>query len=178
MHAFQWFEGVDVWHVAGWTMLHYLWLGTLVGLAAGACRLVLRRASANVRYVAAIVCLAVLAALPVAIAAWVGAKPQAMHVAENTGLTLPTEVIPAAPGSAVGQTGAARENGPVAIAPVNSVEVNVVPTPLANPRPTRKPGAPRGLADVTASIAGYLPWVWIAGTPLTFLLLATGVVGA
>ena len=41
------------------------------GLAAGACRLVLRRASANVRYAAALACLAVLAALPVGIGAWV-----------------------------------------------------------------------------------------------------------
>ena len=69
----------DVWQVAGWTMLHFLWLGTLAGLMAGACRLVLRRASANVRYVAALACLALLAALPVGIGAWLVAQPQAMH---------------------------------------------------------------------------------------------------
>ena len=80
MNAFLPLDGIEWWHVAGWTMLHFLWLGTLAGLAAGACRLVLRRAPANVRYVAALVCLAVLAVLPVAIAVWIGAKPQAMRM--------------------------------------------------------------------------------------------------
>ncbi len=172
MHAFRWFEGVDVWHVVGWTMLHYLWLGTLVGLAAGACRLVLRRAPANVRYVAALVCLAVLAALPVAIAAWAGAKPQAALVAESLSLALPAEFGPSAPSSAGGQTGAAHENGPIEIAPVNNIEANLVPDPGENPRQSR------GLSHIIASIAGYLPWLWLIGTPLTFLLLATGIVGA
>ncbi len=49
---------------------------------------------------------------------------------------------------------------------------------ISNPRPTQKLGAPRELTDVIALIPTYLPWVWIIGTPLTFILLATGVVGA
>ena len=43
------FRGAELWFVASWTMLHFLWLGTVAGLAAMACRLLLRRASADVR---------------------------------------------------------------------------------------------------------------------------------
>ena len=32
-----WLTGSDLWVRAGWTMLHYLWVGTLLGLGAGAC---------------------------------------------------------------------------------------------------------------------------------------------
>ena len=44
----------DLWQLAGWTMLHFLWIGAAAGLAAGACRLALFRASANVRYAVAV----------------------------------------------------------------------------------------------------------------------------
>ena len=32
MNALEILAGLDWWFVAGWTMLHYLWLGALVGL--------------------------------------------------------------------------------------------------------------------------------------------------
>ena len=70
MNAYLRFDGIELWQLAGWTMLHFLWLGTLVGLVAGALRLLLRRTSPNIRYVTAVTTLAVLASLPLSIAAW------------------------------------------------------------------------------------------------------------
>src|SRR5688500_18083574 len=70
MNAYLRFDGVELWQLAGWTMLHFLWLGTMVGLIAGVIRLLLRRTSPNIRYITSTATLAVLASMPLAIAAW------------------------------------------------------------------------------------------------------------
>src|SRR5262245_47553813 len=74
-------RGVELWSVAGWTMVHFLWLGTVVGLVAMITRLLAGRASANVRYATALASLSVLAVLPVAIAAWLVAYAEPVLVA-------------------------------------------------------------------------------------------------
>src|SRR5688572_7541778 len=56
--------------LAGWTMLHFLWIGGLIAVVAVVLRLALRRVRPQVRYLAAVAMLAVFAAAPVAIAAW------------------------------------------------------------------------------------------------------------
>ncbi|MEX2091395.1 MAG: M56 family metallopeptidase, partial [Pirellulales bacterium] len=170
----------DLWQVAGWTMLHFLWLGALAGLAAGAFRLVLRRAAANVRYAAALVCLAVLAALPVGTAAWVGAK---LQVADRPGQAMRVAVIESA---ARPQTVAGHGDG--GDAPVIDLAVNKLPVAVSNVTDTVPMVATNFAPDSNGplplvvfaieSAARYLPWLWLLGTPLTFLLLATGVVGA
>ncbi len=165
MNAILRLNGVDLWFVAGWTMLHYLWIGALVALVAGACRVVLRHAAANVRYAVALACFAVLAALPVGIAVWVGAKPQAVQLAAvviPSAATMPVDggatidlAVPAA--GATGSASALPEP------PMTSAESNEF-FQLAT--------------STLQSSARYLPWLWLIGTPFTFLLLATGVVGA
>src|SRR5262245_41294590 len=85
MNSFLKFDGVAWWQVMAWTMLHYLWLGTLVAMAAAAARVFLRRASANVRYLTALTALALLALLPVGIAAWLIAhQPVSMTAVVET----------------------------------------------------------------------------------------------
>src|SRR5688500_12343953 len=76
MNPYHGIESITLWHVAGWTMVHFLWLGALVGIAAAALRLVLRRASPNARYVAAFTGLAILTALPLFIAGWLMQDPK------------------------------------------------------------------------------------------------------
>ena len=61
--------GYRIWQIAGWTMLHYLWVGAALGAAAIVLRFALRRAAANVRYVAALCGLLMMAAAPAVIAA-------------------------------------------------------------------------------------------------------------
>ena len=54
----------------GWTLVHFLWQGAIVGLVMGAVLACLRRRSAQTRYVVACVGLAAMAACPVATLAW------------------------------------------------------------------------------------------------------------
>ena len=56
-------------------------------------------------------------------------------------------------------------------------QVLIVPTQIHTPG--RAGGCQRCPSGAVIGVAAaYLPWVWIVGAPLTFLLLATGVVGA
>ena len=159
-------ESGELWHLAGWTMLHFLWLGTLAGLAAGVGRLVLRRAPANVRYVAALVCLAVLAALPMAIAAWVAAQPHSVR---------PQAVVGQGGDSVAPVIDLAVDKGPVA--PPDATTTAIIPSASTNVVPTSSSPLPLAVFALE-SAARYLPWLWLLGTPLTFLLLATGIIGA
>jgi uncharacterized protein (TIGR03435 family) len=52
-------------HVAGWTLVHFLWQGALVGLAAAAALWLLRSRSAQTRYVVACGALAMMLVLPI-----------------------------------------------------------------------------------------------------------------
>src|SRR5258708_7700763 len=52
-------------HVAGWTLVHFVWQGTLVGLVAAAALRLLRSASAQTRYVVACAALAAMMAAPI-----------------------------------------------------------------------------------------------------------------
>jgi len=60
----------SLWQLAGWTMIHSLWLGAAVALAGGFLRLACRRASPNARYAISLATLALLAAAPIAAAGW------------------------------------------------------------------------------------------------------------
>lgn len=164
------------WYVAGWTMLHFLWLGTLVGFAAGVCRLVLRRSSANLRYAAALTSFVALAALPLGIGEWLAVNRPASvaAVAERSVLPVDDSILAQTPalGSAGGFSVTESAAGVVPAAPIVANKSSDAIPPALNPRPGR------GLTGVFADLAIYLPWAWLTGTPLTFLLLTTGVVGA
>ena len=60
----------SLWQLAGWTMIHSLWLGAIVALAGGFLRLACRRAAPHTRYAISLATLALLAATPLAAAAW------------------------------------------------------------------------------------------------------------
>ncbi len=186
MNDFLRLDEVELWHVAGWTMLHFAWLGAAVMVAALVGRLVvLRRAPAAARYVAAVATLAVLAALPIAIAARLVA-------------TLPNDLAAVPPPIVAPAVGPTAHGSAVGSAPANGVAVDLVATsaPAAVPmgdEPASAAAVPRQSRGLTGGDAGassfeavtaaveacvpYLPWVWLVGTPLTFALLATGLVG-
>ena len=52
-------------HVTGWTLVHFVWQGALVGLVAGAALWLLRSASAQTRYVVACAALVAMTAAPI-----------------------------------------------------------------------------------------------------------------
>ncbi len=56
-----------MWLAIGWTMLHFLWVGGLIGVGAAVALRALDRASAGVRYGVALASLALLALAPAVI---------------------------------------------------------------------------------------------------------------
>ena len=61
-------SGEMAWRWAGWSMLHYLWLGALVALAGALLRTVCRQATPAARYAVSLTTFAVLAVAPLGIA--------------------------------------------------------------------------------------------------------------
>jgi beta-lactamase regulating signal transducer with metallopeptidase domain/tetratricopeptide (TPR) repeat protein len=156
-----------LWLRMGWTMLHFLWVGTAIG-ALGAVALRATRGSApQPRYKVALATLAMLALAPVAIAwhlktrAHGDAAPAADHLAVADRFTLATEHPVPHRASSLGTD-----------APDVGVGRAVPPIPRV-----------RGESPATATsrldlAAAWLPWLWVVGSPLTFLRLACGLVGA
>jgi beta-lactamase regulating signal transducer with metallopeptidase domain len=171
----------DFWSLAGWTMVHFLWLGAIVAAVATVARIALRSASPNARYAVAIGSLIALSALPPATAIWLfkHLPPTQVLTAETPAVAaqISAPIISAsAPGSAGGDLAVAAQTSPASALP-----------PLSNPRPSRglpalptdpsPSGSPSTLDARLSTLIAYLPWLWLIGTPLTFALLVSGVVG-
>ncbi len=142
---------VLLWHGAGWTMLHFLWVGSLVAVLAALGRQLLLRAHPDVRYAYALASLTLLATTPAVIAAGC-LEAAAAHGAPAMEGLWPTASPVAQP----------RETVPVRH---SAAERNARTEP------------PRLLtwADVMVDI---LPGVWLVGAPLSFLYMAAGLWGA
>ena len=56
--------------VIGWTLIHFVWQGSAIALVFAAALRILRRRSANARYLAACAGLAAMLTMPVGTAAW------------------------------------------------------------------------------------------------------------
>lgn len=67
--------------VLGWTLLHFVWQGAVVGVLAAAMLLVLRRRSANARYLTAVSALGLMLLLPLGTMAWIEQTPPVGEVA-------------------------------------------------------------------------------------------------
>jgi beta-lactamase regulating signal transducer with metallopeptidase domain len=143
------------WIAAGWTMLHFVWLGTLIGLAAWAIRRVLRPLGPQVCYVALVLLLFAMSAGVLRLYGWVLASTPAPADA------VPIAIAPALP-AAVEQ--------PIASAPQATVSA---PAPVITPADALRQEAIKWLGNV----ARLAPWVWLFGTPGTLLFLALGLAG-
>ena len=162
-----------LWLGIGWTMLHFLWVGGVV--AAGAA-VVLRQipgTSAETRYAVALASLVLLALTPPAIA-WRLARTSG---SDWSGL----------PAHDVDQVGPAtfspakEARGVVVIGDVQRQKDRASPQPVAVPPVVvdrRTVSRPSWLATRLDALATCLPWLWLAGSPLTFAWLALGFAGA
>ncbi|MFO0791567.1 MAG: M56 family metallopeptidase [Pirellulales bacterium] len=216
----------ELWSLAGWTMVHFLWLGAAAAVIAFLGRLALRRTSPTIRYAYVLACLAIIAAIPPATAAWLSTKPSPrgqgegalalepiaqqaspqptieLHTTNNfpphplaSGASPNLPPIPAAPldtptpsSTATNPTapGSAGGSAPSPIATTTSPDDSA---PSANPRQSRGLTAPITLLPATTTphlftlttylynLIPYLPYLWLIGTPLTFTLLVTGLIG-
>jgi parallel beta-helix repeat protein len=151
-----------LWLWAGWTMIHFIWVGALLGLGALACRLALGRAGPSVRYTISLAWLVVIAIAPAAVAVrtYPAADP-ARPVPRVVPLSLasepehPTDLD--LPGTSV----------------IHGAEPQRVNDPDRDAAVTRNPASWSPHPLVTA-----LPWLWVVGAPLTFTWSILGLAGA
>ncbi|APW61983.1 M56 family metallopeptidase [Paludisphaera borealis] len=142
------------WTAAGWTMLHFLWVGAALTALAAIGRRAMRRAHPDVRHAFALATLAALALAPAAIA-WTIADGPRSAVAiprESKALTAP----------------------PIAFAPA-------LPAPKRGESivvPSRDASLNSHVIIYMNLAARTLPGVWLLGAPWTFAYLAAGLLGA
>ena len=156
-----------VWLAIGWTMLHFLWVGGLIGIATAVALRMLRVASAEVRYVAALAGLTLLALAPAAI----GWRIVGAGVAERPDWRLDETASPRPSMSFAGQ-GQAGTGGVVARDKGRIPDDRAV-LPVAGIGRGTRHRAP-GLDELVAG----LPWLWLIGSPITFAWLGLGLAGA
>jgi beta-lactamase regulating signal transducer with metallopeptidase domain len=141
------------WTAAGWTMLHLVWIGAVVGLLVALLRRLLRPARPEVRHGVAVTGLVTLTIAPALLFAWLY-RPDPTAVMPPVGRIAPTDERVTAPASS-----------PPAI---NLSRPDVVPLAEA-------PMAP--FSSRFEPLVGYLPGVWLFGSMATLALLATGLIG-
>jgi beta-lactamase regulating signal transducer with metallopeptidase domain len=174
----------NLWLLAGWTMIHFLWLGTLVALAALVSRWMLRRASANVQYVVALTCLAMLAAIPIVIATWLHKYSPSLQVADQPlrsgAASRVIELKDIQPTLLTTPPAIATDDMPMAMRPAQQA---APPSETALAIPASTSAAPSMADPLSLAFSAinrsvqYLPWLWLIGTPLTFAFTATGLIG-
>ncbi len=133
----------SVWRLAGWTMLHYLWVGGVMAALAAAGRRMLRQVHPDVRYGYAVASLTTLAVAPAFIAWTISRGPSA----------------PATPPRI------ASGLGPI-LAAVDPTAVPACAAVVVTPFPRSQADAGR-VALWLDSVAVALPGVWLIGAPLT-----------
>ena len=166
-----------LWQVAGWTMLHYFWIGALLGAVSLFVRWQLRTLAVTVRYAVALSSFLLLCAAPAGIAVWV-----LQHTPESEVAVLPNTAT-----AIEQQTIGEGVESPTGI-PMPRLHQSPVPSPQPAPSATPQPMQP--VAAVAAQpvekplfaafdpIVARLPWLWVLGSPLTFVLTAVGLLGA
>jgi len=154
---------VGIWQIAGWTMLHYLWVGGVLGVIAAVLRRALWGAGANLRYLAALSCFAVLGIAPLPIAVVVTNSLPPLPRSEAVADRMP--MLPALPATEM---------------PVEHAVTlpTLVSSPPSTPVPDHSPQPIELLQSVLNRAALSLPWLWVFGTPMTFLLITLGLLGA
>jgi len=155
LHYVIWEQG---WQTTGWTMVYFLAGGSLIALLAAPLRILLRRADPTIRYASSLTIFTVLALMPIGIALWLSRTPAGEHSVATLAPIQTPQVID------------------LAITPLQS-DPSATQLPTLNTPPSGDLAA-NSTAWTLEHAVEYFPWVWLAGTPLTFFLLATGLIGA
>ena len=144
-----------VWTALGWTMLHFIWVGVVVGLVAAVGRRLVKPASPESRYGLALVCLAALAGSPILIFVRVFAP------------SVPAGVVPL---RSVDFSQAANDRS-------TSSWESLKPARLESQGLTILRPAVGQSGWKLDSVVPFLPWFWLCGSISTLLVLATGLIG-
>ncbi len=158
-----------LWQLVGWTMLHFLWVGGAIGILAAIARRAIRSASPEVRHAAAVLSLALLVLAPGAIAWRLNHAGRKERPFAGTGRAPGADSAVAYQAVEESIRPARPDDGlaPIPLAGAPSVGIGHELTP-------RRPA----LAARLDALAPWLPWIWLAGSPLTFAWLALGLAGA
>ncbi|MEX2285565.1 MAG: M56 family metallopeptidase [Planctomycetaceae bacterium] len=187
-----------LWSIAGWTMLHAVWVGLLIGAASAVVRRCVQPASANVRYAIAVACFAILAASPLPIALYVYRTHSPAEfeplTSETPAADLTDSAEPAAlPHIAPGARSSEKSAGDAAPMVTNLISsssqrapIVSEPTDIGTHSPAITPPVADDPRDASRPLVGavlnglvpQLPWLWLIGAPTTLLFLATGLLGA
>jgi beta-lactamase regulating signal transducer with metallopeptidase domain len=165
---------LNVWQLLGWTMILFLAAGTGVFLLGAALRLALKRANPNVRYATSLMIFTLLALMPLAIAGYLASRLVPSPVPRTittTNRTNDTNRELNAEGAKNAKVAESRIYKATEITE-NSERIGPINVPAINTHSSID------FESLLNHSATYLPWLWIVGTPLTFLLLATGLIGA
>jgi beta-lactamase regulating signal transducer with metallopeptidase domain len=144
-----------VWLAAGWTMLHFLWLGAAIGAVAWLARRVLRPFGPQVCYVVLLLMLLVMAGGAIRLGVWVFDRMPAPISVDFA--------VPSATAVAVQQPAA-----------VSQFAAPSPPPPVVTPADALRQEGQKWLGEA----ARFAPWVWLVGSPATLLFLALGLAGA
>src|SRR5438128_2433176 len=134
------------WLTAGWMMVHFLWIGSVVGLFAAAGRWLLSSRPEH-RYVLAVACFVAVSCTP-------GLILVCLHP------EVPIE---------------SRSSGHLGL-PASPAESLSLPPPIPGPRAAAAAPTEQSRLSWDAMVR-CLPWLWLIGTPLTFLMVAAGLIG-
>ena len=153
-----------LWQIAGWTMLHYLWVGAMLGAVVLLVRQRLRSAAANTRYLFALGGLLLLSVAPAAIAVVV---MQDISPAPHN-VSLPAD--------------SARQPAAMSLEQVRPMVATAgMPVPAEAANLPAQADSPHGSEQLLAAMnlaAMCLPWLWVCGAPLSFALTTAGLLGA
>jgi beta-lactamase regulating signal transducer with metallopeptidase domain len=155
----------QLWNVAGWTMLHYFWCGLVLALPLFVVRFMLRRSRPELRYAVSLGSFALLAILPFGIA-WI--------VWPEAPTTMPVVTVePASVDDAFGERASVGVANPESTSRPTAVSVS-------RPSEVTPSAAARQIVELRTigRIVRHAPWIWLCGAPLTFILIATGLIGA
>ncbi|UCD51641.1 MAG: hypothetical protein JSW27_03225, partial [Phycisphaerales bacterium] len=156
MASLSWWQGM------GWTMIHFLWIGLLIGLVAFLGRLALRTCRPQIRYLFLTGCFLLMAAAP-----W----PVLRHLL-NQPLPMSASIGDSSPpGLSSGQ--ATESNYPEAVV----LRTADVPSQALADRQETKARLSRHWSLWLNRTAGLAPWIWVLGTPMTLLFVCCGVAG-
>ncbi len=153
------------WELLAWTMCYFLAAGTVVALAGALLRFLCKRLPPQIRYAVSLAIFATLAALPFGIALGLSQMQDLARisvvadVANSRGSSLPATTF-------IELKGTGPEKFP---------EQQFTPKAEAM---YLAPVVPAPAPEIFVRTIEFLPWVWLIGTPLTFLLLATGLIGS
>jgi beta-lactamase regulating signal transducer with metallopeptidase domain len=174
------------WDAIGWTMLHFLWIGAVIGFVSALLRWAVRRRDPETRYAVSLVLFAILALVPACLFAWTVGHPSTARVTTGDegrpARALSVEIATRHPHAS---RNAVRNHLPHARRRI--IAGRAASYAALDSQPPNEPVSwaeriqrqlPNSFAVASEAVFHALPWLWIAGFPLTCLWLLTGVAGA